>query len=65
MTQLDIRLKHLIESLSANEHIDKDKKQKVWDSYLLMLRYTNLFDANQQMAMNKAKRLLLNNKRWT
>jgi len=36
----------------------------VWDSYLLLLRYTNLFDASQQMAMNKAKRLLLNNKRW-
>ena len=64
MTNLDIRLKQLIESLSANEHIDKDKKQKVWDSYLMMLRYTNLLDASQQVAMNKTKRLLLNNKRW-
>ena len=64
MNVVELRIKKLLESLSANEHIDRDKKQKVWDLYIGLLRFTNLFDNNQQLVMNKAKRFLLNNMRW-
>jgi hypothetical protein len=64
MNIIDTRIKNLLQSLSANEHMDREKKQKVWDLYLKLIRFTNLLDKNQQLLMNKAKRFLLNNKRW-
>tara|TARA_B100000900_G_C20181972_1_gene554269 strand:+ start:392 stop:589 length:198 start_codon:yes stop_codon:yes gene_type:complete len=64
MNIIETRIKNLLQLLSANEHMDREKKQKVWDLYLRLLRFTNLLDKNQQLALNKAKRFLLNNKRW-
>jgi|TARA_R100000081_G_C4657845_1_gene86054 hypothetical protein len=65
MNVLETYIEELTTLLKTNEHTkDKQIAQTAWDLYLKILRFTSLLDNNQQIFMNKAKRILLGNKKW-
>ena len=65
MNILETYIEELTTLLKTNEHTkDKQIAQTAWDLYLKILRFTSLLDNNQQIFMNKAKRILLGNKKW-
>tara|TARA_B100002019_G_C20904718_1_gene419829 strand:+ start:51 stop:251 length:201 start_codon:yes stop_codon:yes gene_type:complete len=65
MNVLETYIEELTTLLKTNEHTkDKQIAQTAWDLYLKILRFTSLLDNNQQIFMNKAKRILLGNRKW-
>ena len=38
--------------------------QKAWDKYLKILRFYGVLDKNQQLFIDKTKRILLGNRKW-
>tara|TARA_Y100001937_G_scaffold95797_1_gene130147 strand:- start:29 stop:229 length:201 start_codon:yes stop_codon:yes gene_type:complete len=65
MNILETYIEELTTLLKTNEHTkDKQIAQTAWDIYLKILRFTSLLDNNQQIFMNKAKRVLLGNRKW-
>lgn len=65
MNVLETYIEELTTLLKTNEHTkDKQIAQTAWDLYLKILRFTSLLDNNQQLFMNKAKRILLGNRKW-
>ena len=65
MNVLATYIEELTTLLKTNEHTkDKQIAQTAWDLYLKILRFTSLLDNNQQLFMNKAKRILLGNRKW-
>ena len=65
MHVLETYIEELTTLLKTNEHTkDKQIAQTAWDLYLKILRFTSLLDNNQQLFMNKAKRILLGNRKW-
>ena len=62
---LEEKIKELITLLQTNQHMkDKVVAQIAWDKYLKLLRFTALLDRNQQIFMDKTKRVLLGNRKW-
>ena len=65
MNVLETYIEELTTLLKTNEHTkDKQIAQTACDLYLKILRFTSLLDNNQQLFMNKAKRILLGNRKW-
>ena len=65
MNVLETYIEELTTLLKTNEHTkDKQISQTAWDLYLKILRFTSLLDNSQQLFMNKAKRILLGNRKW-
>ena len=65
MNILETYIEELTTILKTNQHIkDKQVAQTAWDLYLKILRFTSLLDNNQQIFMNKVKRVLLGNRKW-
>ena len=65
MNVLETYIEELTTLLKTNEHTkDKQIAQTAWDLYLKILRFTSLLDNNQQLFMNKAKGILLGNRKW-
>ena len=66
MNIIETYIQELTRLLKSNEHTkDKQVAQTAWEIYLKILRFTRLLDKDQQVFMNKAKRVLLGNRRWT
>tara|TARA_Y100000389_G_scaffold198780_1_gene235901 strand:- start:347 stop:547 length:201 start_codon:yes stop_codon:yes gene_type:complete len=58
-------IEELITLLKTNQHMkDKIIAQTAWDSYLKLLRFYAMLDNDQIIFMNKAKRVLLGNRKW-
>jgi len=65
MNILEKDIKDLLTLLQTNQHIkDKTAAQTAWDKYLKLLRFTAMLDRPQQIFMDKAKRVLLGNRKW-
>tara|TARA_Y100001938_G_scaffold142614_1_gene214183 strand:- start:415 stop:615 length:201 start_codon:yes stop_codon:yes gene_type:complete len=65
MNVLETYIEELTTILKTNQHTkDKQVAQTAWDLYLKILRFTSLLDNNQQIFMNKVKRVLLGNRKW-
>ena len=65
MNILEKDIKDLLTLLQTNQHIkDKTAAQTAWDKYLKLLRFTAMLDRPQQISMDKAKRVLLGNRKW-
>jgi len=65
MNIIEKYMEELSTILKTNQHIkDKIIAQTAWDKYLKLLRFSALFDRNQQIFMDKTKRVLLGNRRW-
>ena len=66
MNIIETYIQELTRLLKSNEHTkDNQVAQTAWDIYLKILRFTTLLDKDQQVFMNKAKLVLLGNRRWT
>ena len=64
MNVLETYIEELTTILKTNQHTkDKQVAQTAWDLYLKILRFTSLLDNNQQIFMNKVKRVLLGNRK--
>ena len=65
MNLIETYIEELSRLLKTNQHTkDKQVAQTAWDKYLKLLRYTSMLDRPQQIFMNKAKRVLLGNRKW-
>ena len=65
MNIIETYIEELSRLLKTNQHTkDKQVAQTAWDLYLKLLRFTTLLDNKQQIFMNKAKRVLLGNRKW-
>ena len=65
MSIVQKNIEELITLLKTNQHMkDKIIAQTAWDSYLKLLRFYAMLDNDQIIFMNKAKRVLLGNRKW-
>jgi hypothetical protein len=65
MNILEQRINELTSLLKTNQHVkDKMVAQKAWDKYLKILRFYGVLDKNQQLFIDKTKRILLGNRKW-
>jgi len=65
MSIVQKNIEELITLLKTNQHMkDKIIAQTAWDSYLKLLRFYAGLDNDQIIFMNKAKRVLLGNRKW-
>ena len=63
MNILEQRLETLNELLTTQYHLKHP--QEVWDFFLKLLCYWGVCTVSQQRFLNKAKMILLNNRKWT
>ena len=63
MNVLEKKLDKLNELLTTQYHLKHP--QEVWDFFLKLLRYWGVCSVSQQRFLNKAKIILLNNRKWT
>jgi hypothetical protein len=62
MNSLEKKLNKLNELLSTQHHLKNPLE--VWDLFLILLRYWSVCSNSQQRFLDKAKMIMLNNKKW-
>jgi hypothetical protein len=62
MNSLEEKLNKLKKLLTEQQHLKNPLE--VWDLFLILLRYWGVCDNSQQRFLDKAKMIMLNNKKW-
>lgn len=62
MNSLEKKLSKLKEVLTEQQHLKEPLE--VWDLFLKLIRYWSVCDNSQRLFLDKAKMIMLNNKKW-
>ena len=62
MNSLEEKLNKLKKLLTEQQHLKNPLE--VWDYFLKLIRYWSVCDNGQRLFLDKAKMIMLNNKKW-